>query len=88
MPTDTAYRNLKPKAKPYKKCEGGGLYMLGQSAYPSLAEAPKTEFPQGHQFKATSSGRPPGFTIADLTRPIWPDLLINPCGAALLYLGL
>ena len=25
--TDTACRNAKPKAKPYKKADGGGLYL-------------------------------------------------------------
>lgn len=26
--TDTACRNAKPKDKPYKKADGGGLYLL------------------------------------------------------------
>ena len=32
MLTDTACRNLKPQAEPFKKSDGGGLYLLVKSS--------------------------------------------------------
>ena len=60
MLTDTACKNLKPKAKPYKKSDGGGLHLLVQ---PTGAKLWRMAYRFGDREKKLSFGAYPDVTL-------------------------
>ena len=60
MLTDTACRNLKPQAQPFKKSDGGGLYMLVK---PSGSKHWHMSYRFGGRQKKLSFGASPVITL-------------------------
>lgn len=82
MLTDTACRNLKPKDKPYKKSDGGGLRLVVQ---PSGSKLWRMAYRFGGKQKELAFGVYPATTLADarIKRDAAKRLLARDCDPAL-----
>ncbi|MFL5239656.1 MAG: Arm DNA-binding domain-containing protein [Rhizomicrobium sp.] len=70
MLTDTTCRNLKPKAKPYKKSDGAGLYLLVK---PSGSKHWYMGYRFGGRQKKLSFGAYPEITLSDAREKLQPE---------------